>query len=641
MRKAVLVVAGLVGCLLAVQTVKAQPRKRPAKKVEVAVVAPVLDPELAREIQVVAEKGTRSADMATRGISVESLWRVDPVKATEYVVDAAQDPQWVVRYLAISTLIRMKNAAYRGPLVNAVANPALYEDAQRSPLNLVQMLGAPEAVELLKEAIERFEAVRELIFKEIFRESSPLARDFYESLRGVPEVYAWVMAHLEIFRDKALYPLLLRTIPSLSKENLLKVLTFVETLGSEYDVSFLDGYFKGTDPELQEAAAFIMTSRGDRRGLDLMMGLCDENEIRRQLRCLRAIKGMAQDPEVKERAKMFLFGDPDSEVLYAVYDLFTAAGDVSIYERMVARLQSTTNVGHREAAVYFIPKLQGTRALPDLHKLLRDGAPSIRLRAAQAVGELRQAESVPFLDDALRNDTNVDVRRELVRALARIADRSIIPVVSFLIFDPDVKTEAVKALCRVNHRDAIATLRNVLQAQFPSELRTLALKTIIRISPAEGLPVFQTCLGWIPEGLLMEMAEELGRDFLAYLRVAMASYNARVQREAILAFRFMGEEVEMELLTSQLFLSRDTTLRVEILRRIAQVKKQGALSILDAFLKDANRDLRLTAIAEIATLTEKGSEVEGKLRLMLMDPDDVYRVAAAKALLDIHLGPVN
>lgn len=637
MRRSLFVVAWMIP-LLMLSTVSAASRKKaPKKPVEVT---PVLEPALAQEIFVVVEKGTRSADMATRAFAVEGVWRVDPVKAEAYVVDAVQDPQWVVRYTAIKTLIRMKNEAYRKPLVNAVANPALYEEPERSPLTLVLRLEKPEAIELLRESIVKVEAVRDLIFAEIFKKDSPIAREFYESLRDVPEVKSWVMEHLDVFKDKALYPLLVKTIPTLSKEELLKVFAFVETLDATYEVGFLDSYLKGKDEELKEGAAFILTSRGDRRGLEIMLPLCDENEMKRQLRCLNAIKGVPTDPDVVERARMFLYGDPDPQILYAVYDLFTRAGDSSIYERMVSRLESTTNIGHREAAVYFIPKLQGTRALPDLHKLLTDGSPVIRVRAAQAIGELRQAESVPYLEDALRNDANVDVRRAIVEALGEIADRSIVPVVSFMIFDPDVKDAAVVALCKVNHRDAIPTLRNVLQAQFNSEQRALALMTIIRISPAEGLPIFQTCLGWIPEGFLEKMASELGRDFMAYLRVAMESYNPRVQREAVLAFRHMGADVELDVLKKQLFLSKDVTLRVAILRRIAEVEKKGALPMLEAFLKDSVRELRLAAIEESGHYAEKGSPIEAKLRAMLMDPDDVFRVAAARALLEIHLGPL-
>ncbi len=614
-----------------------QARRKTTKKV----VEPTLEEGLSNEIWVVLEKGTRSADMVTRATAIENLSRINAEKARDYVVDAVADPQWVVRYSAIKTLIGLNNDAYRKPLANAIANSALYEKKERSPLNLVLLLPHDEAVELLKEALIKVESVRDIILKEIFRPESPIAAQFYESLKNVPAVKGWVLDNLAVFKDKNLYPLLVKSIATLTKEELLKVFAFLEGLDKSYDVSFLSAYLKDKDEQLQEGAAFILVSRGDERGLEIMLPLCDENDVRRQLRCINSIKGLPTNPEVKERAKLFLYGDPDPQVLYAVYELFTNAQDESIYERMVARLQSTTNIGHRAAAVYFIPKLKGTRALPQLHGMLRDGSPLIRQKVAQAIGELRQAESVPFLEDALNHDNNDDVRRELVKALGSIGDRSIIRVVSFLIFDPTVKDAAIDALCNVQHRDAIPTLRNVLQTQFNANQRARALEAIIRISPAEGVDVFKAALGWIPSGFLERMAKQLKREFIEYLKMALTSINPEVRKEAVLAFRYMGSDVELKVLQTQLFSATDTDLRVTILHRISEIQGKDSLPMLQAFLKDKNRELRLAAIQETAKYAEKNSEASAALRGLLVDPDDVFRVAAAAALLDIHLRPVS
>jgi len=609
--------------------------KKPEKKAVVG-----LDPDLANEIFAVVERGTRSGDMETRAMAVGSIARVKPEVVKDYVVDALQDPQWVVRYHAIKALIVLKNEAYRPILAAAVANRTLYDNPTLNPIDLVLMLPPTEAIQLIEEALVKVEDVRGILLAEIFRKDSPLARDFYEGLRKIPAVKSWVMSNLEIFKDQAMYPLLLKTLPEFSKSEVLTVFAFMEGLDKSYDVSILDGYLKDKDDEIVEGAAFVLALRGNEKAVEVVLPICDENEIRRQLHCLKSIKGAPTNPEVLERAKLFLYGDPDPEVLYATYDIFALAGDDSVYQRMLQTLQST-NLGHRAAAVYFLGRVKGNRALPKLHEMLRDGSPLIRMRAAQAIGDLRQAESVVFLADALRNDTDATVRKELVKALGKIAERAIVEEVAFLIFDPVVRDEAIDALCGVRHAEAIPTLRNILQTQFTKEQRTMALKSIIRISPAEGYTVFKGCLGWIPEGFLDDMAKELKGDFVSYLKAALDSINERVRQEAVLAFRHLGGETEVKVLEQELFKAKDTRLRVLVLQRLADIKTEGGLDLLSAFFKDSNKELRLAAIRLAAARAVPESPAVEQLRGMLMDPDESFRVASAVALLDIFKAGVG
>ncbi len=188
----------------------------------------------------------------------------------------------------------------------------------------------------------------------------------------------------------------------------------------------------------------------------------------------------------------------------------------------------------------------------------------------------------------------------------------------------------------MNHRDAIPTLRNVLQTQFTKEQRVEALSAIIRISPAESFDTFKNCLGWIPEGFLADMSKELKGDFLAYLKAAMESINERVRNEAVLAFRYMEPELEQKVLERVLFSAKDTSLRVTILRRLSELRGQGSLDLVKAFFADENRDLRLAAIDLAATYVNPDSEETKALRSMLLDPDEAYRAAAAVSLLNIY-----
>jgi HEAT repeat protein len=333
---------------------------------------------------------------------------------------------------------------------------------------------------------------------------------------------------------------------------------------------------------------------------------------------------------------MFLFGEPDPQVLYAVYDLFVKAGDESIYDRMIARLQST-NLGYRTASVRYLPKIRGTRALPELHSLLKDGAASIRIEAANSLGELRQVESVPYLSDALRNENDVEVRKALISALGNVADVSIVQSISYLIFDPALADIAVEALAKVNHPTVIQTLRNCLQNRFSTPTRIMALKAIIRISTAEGFPIFRNTVGWLPEGFLTEAAQLYKGNFVEYLREAMKSMKEETRREAVLAFRFAGPEVEGKILDTELFQSKDVTLRAMILERITESRGAAALPILEAFFSDPAKELRVASMALAGRVALPGGTAEQKLKTLLMDADETNRIHAAVALTRMYI----
>jgi HEAT repeat protein len=123
-----------------------------------------------------------------------------------------------------------------------------------------------------------------------------------------------------------------------------------------------------------------------------------------------------------------------------------------------------------------------------------------------------------------------------------------------------------------------------------------------------------------------------------YLRAALDSVNDEVRREAVLAFRWVGVDVELKVLESQLFSSNDTELRRLILARVVELKKDGAISILESFFNDKVKELRVEAIRLAGTIVLPGTETVTKLKTLLSEADEAIRVASAAALVLIYLG---
>jgi len=213
----------------------------------------------------------------------------------------------------------------------------------------------------------------------------------------------------------------------------------------------------------------------------------------------------------------------------------------------------------------------------------------------------------------------------------------VIDVGSCLIFDPQGKDEAVDALCAVRHKDAINTLRNVLQTQFTKDQRARALKAIVRISPESGLPIFKTAMGWLPTGFLEELAAELKGQFVEYVTGALGSTNDEIRMEAVKAFRHMGKDTATQILEREVFNVRESALRILMLERLAEIGSPNANKMIEAFLKDDSPEVRLAAVRLVSKYASKEQALLDELRKMLMDPDESDRVASAAALLNRHL----
>jgi HEAT repeat protein len=249
---------------------------------------------------------------------------------------------------------------------------------------------------------------------------------------------------------------------------------------------------------------------------------------------------------------------------------------------------------------------------------------------------LRQVESVPIIEAALFDETDPEVRREMVKALGNIADHSIIRVVSFLITDPSVKHEAVVALSKVPHRDALVTLENILNSTYSKEERVLALATIVKVSPGEAAPVLQRSLGWLPEDYVSKLAEELKAEALPLVVAALDSVNPRARLEAVKALRFMDQAKEMEILERELFSTKYADTKVYILTRLCELKGAEMLPILQSFFKDSDGEVRNTAVGRAALYVTPGTSDEDKLKDLLMDTNEGARVAASVAIMKIY-----
>lgn len=598
-------------------------------------VAPTLPVDLQNEIFVILERATRSPDMETRALAVENIVRVKPETLKDYVIDALKDPQWVVRKAAMTSLIRQNNPEYRVTLARSLTNAALLKD-KHSALDLLLLVPEVEAGQLLVEVMTKTPELADSMLDFLLKNDRARAMGFLSSQWKEAAVKAYIFKHLDLFNSPEDFPRLAKVIPSMSDDDAIIVLAGLETMAPGLDMPFLKKMLASKNEKLAEAAARVAAVRGDRAAVNVLLPLCDLNDPVIQVKALDSLQGVASDPEVIERAKLFMFGEPDPRVLHSTYRLLSKAGIPELEPRILAQT-SSTNPGIRLAAVSFLGDVAGTRALPTLQGLLADGNVDIKMAAIAGIGKLRQAESVPHLENALIAEPNPVVKRAIVTALGDIGDRSIINVVSFLITDPEVKHEAVVALSKVPHKDALLTLQNILNNSFTLEERAIALEAILKIDAAGALSVFRSALGWLPPDFLSRMAGELGESFLPHLGAALASIHADARKAAVMAFSKLPVDKEVEVLEKELFTSKHADLTRYILIRLAELKREAELPLLESFFSDKDLTIRLEAIRLAGRYSVPGSPTEIKLREQLMDGEESVRVQASVSLVNIFL----
>ena len=185
--------------------------------------------------------------------------------------------------------------------------------------------------------------------------------------------------------------------------------------------------------------------------------------------------------------------DEIPQVRYAVIDAIGLIGDKQSVPKLLELLDAE-DVNTRTRTIIALRNHGDPRAVPHLENLLGDRESIIRRRAVEALGkcgdakvadklgkvltldrlsELRSAAarslgeighptSVPFLEEALRDE--VAVRCHAVSSLGAIADESCLPALLAMLKDsaPEVRYQAASALCKLNDPNSIEPLCNAL-----------------------------------------------------------------------------------------------------------------------------------------------------------------------------------
>jgi len=265
----------------------------------------------------------------------------------------------------------------------------------------------------------------------------------------------------------------------------------------------------------------------------------------------------------------------------------------------------------RAAAAVALCRAMPPQQVPDVHKLLKDPAAKVRLRAAKALAEARDAEAISVLIDLLA-DLPAEERQPVEDLLKELAGE----------WAPDLHFARDDELSRGVRRDAWASWwRRSDGAMLLAALAQHTLTDDKRRKLQHLLGQLGSDDFTIRAGASRQLLA-FGRLALPRLREAVKDRDAEVSRRA----KMLIERIEN---------GPDVRLPMAALRLLAVRKPAGAVEALLAYLPYAEDELREEEVRKsLIVLARRDGKLNPALRHALADAQPKVRILAAEALIE-------
>ena len=265
----------------------------------------------------------------------------------------------------------------------------------------------------------------------------------------------------------------------------------------------------------------------------------------------------------------------------------------------------------RAAAGVALCRAAPPEQVPDVRKLLKDPAPTVRLRAAKALAEAKDAESIPVLIDLLAELSTGE--REAVEDMLKELAGEWAPILQFARDDElsrGVRRDAWASWWRrCDGSMLLAVLRkHTLTPDHQHQLRELLRQL--------GSDDFKT-------------REDASEQVLAFGRLALPLLNeATKDRDPEIARR-------AKMLAERIETGPDARLPIAALRLLAVRKPAGAVEALLAYLPYAEDEIREDEVRQsLIVLARRDGQLDPALRRSLADTRAKVRALAAEALIE-------
>lgn len=353
-----------------------------------------------------------------------------------------------------------------------------------------------------------------------------------------------------------------------------------------------------------------------------------------------------------------------------IISIFRSKADEVVFPALEHALRNNDNAGLRNAAMEIYVGL-GSRSLPTLLDLLKDGNEEVRCFSAVMLGRIKSPAAIPGLINAL-SDQDLNVKHAAIEALGQIKDKKAVgPLIEALQSDMWIQFPAAVALGELGDPAAVASLISLLDmpgANVPAiqalgkigdpvalgplsrfleddeeSLRQWALDAVAAIASREAVKNRYIELSEKAEGLLIETLKSeslkakrnavivLGaaRSRKALPLIASLIPDRDLREDAIEAVVAVGGEAALDTLT-ELGQDQDPLVRRAVVMGLAGIGTKRGMKAIIPFLHDASEEVRMEAALALARFGS--NEAKSPIAKMLSTAKDAAYEAEKNAI---------
>jgi HEAT repeat protein/beta-lactamase regulating signal transducer with metallopeptidase domain len=306
----------------------------------------------------------------------------------------------------------------------------------------------------------------------------------------------------------------------------------------------------------------------------------------------------------------------------------------------LVRALSDSDVSVRLVAAQSLGQLEDTAGVAALSRALRsDSDAGVRKMAAWALGNIEDEEGVPALVHALQNDRDIDVRRTSVWALGQIEEAVAVPALTDALRDSDerVRKLAVWALGQIEDASAVPALLNVLKTG-DVEMRRQAAWALGQIEDASAVAGLAAALRDSDPDVREQAVWALGQiespAAVGPLSAFIDDPNLETRKMVAWALGQIEDAGAVPALSTMLREDKSVAARETAAWALGQIESSAAVPALSAALKDAAPSVRAQAAWALGQIEARPAPQA--LLDALKDSDKNVRATAAWALASIE-----
>ncbi len=316
-----------------------------------------------------------------------------------------------------------------------------------------------------------------IVLRSLLDQSNEVVHEGIKALRALNSEHAvrpllrlgLVNPHLKLYVAEAVgqigavaVPTLLDVVQHRDKGMLLDAIILLGKIGHESAVMTLLTTIEHTSGPIRAYAIESLGRIGDKRATSKLVEQLSDNDEIIQLNVIVAL-GKIGDPRAVRSLLPFL-SVVDEELRRRALDALGEIGDSRAVPPILELLPEATGT-LLESAVDALVKIGDAPAIDALLPLLEQSSPEQQAKILLGIKKVKSAEAVPLLLDMLEHAKPV-IRRHIVDALGEIAQANTCETLKALVTRDasfEVRAAAVKALGKIGNKDVLPVLETALK----------------------------------------------------------------------------------------------------------------------------------------------------------------------------------